>query len=689
MKQVLALVIFIFAAGAVCAQGKMDPVYAKLQRPANDTAKANALNTLARHHINHIQDSVEFYLEKAMQLSRALNYQYGITQANITRGVLETDKGNFPEALELLLTAEKEAGQLNDARMLSGVQLLIGNVYFKTGDVPRAMETYKKGLAMAQQYKLYANQASFYTSIGMSLRSMGELDSALYYYDRVLEVQQDFIHDSVVIAAAYNNIAAIHFMLDDMKTSENYLLKSYEINLLTGNEKYQLMNLGNLGAMAGNKDGNLEKAMEYYRKAIAMGERMGAKEALEGFYFAISQIQYNHGHFKDAYENLVTSLAYKDSVMNENKQSQILAISEEFKTQKIQDSLRLNQQALKLSQSNAEAAAHKADTATWQLIGSGGFLLFILVVLVIVYRTSQNQKKINALLQEKNDKINTQKVMIEEKNNELTDSISYAKRIQLALLPSSAYLKKILGDHFLMFKPKDIVSGDFYWVKKNANKHYFAVADCTGHGVPGAMMSMLGYETIEKISADTISDAAVFLSRINEAMMQSLSSKAEETDASQNQVKDGMDLSMCVVSEKQKLSYCGANNECYVIRRNDREMPAPDPMIHIHKGKDYSIIELKATKRPIGFYHADHQFKSVELQLFVGDMFFLFSDGYADQFGGDKGKKMKTSTFREVLLQNADKPMSQQLQALEDHLERWKSNFDQLDDITVLGVKVE
>ena len=686
MKRILAI-LFLLPLSNGFAQSKLETAYTKLHQPANDTAKANALNFLAKHHVNHIQDSSWFYVEKALTLSQQLNYSEGIIYAKMTRGTLEMDKGNYPESFKLLLEAEKQAEQINDHTLLSSVQLLLGNLHFITGDVPTALATYRKGLEIAKQYKLYSNQASLYTSIGMSLRHMGELDSALYYYDRVLEIESNVLHDSVVIAAAYNNIAALHFMREDLLTAENYLLKSYEINLLTGNEKYQLMNLGNLGAMAGRDDGNLEKAMEYYGQAIAMGEKLGAKDALEGFYFAISQIYHNHGKYKEAYENLVTSIQYKDSVMNDNKLAQILAISGEFQTQKIQDSLRLNQQELKLSQTNAEAANLKAATATWQLIGAGVLLLFILVILFAVYRASKNQQKINALLQEKNDEIEAQKMMIEEKNNELTDSISYAKRIQTALLPSQGYLRKILGDHFLLYKPKDIVSGDFYWVKLKDNKHFFAVADCTGHGVPGAMVSMLGYETIEKTSAEPVTDAAQFVNRINDALIGSLTSKGDE--GQQDQVKDGMDLSMCIVTEKQQLSYCGANNECYIIRRSEKEMPAPSEMITIHKGSHHSVIELKPTKRPVGFYYADQPFKSVELQLLKGDMFYLFSDGYADQFGGDKGKKMKTSAFREVLLNNAERSMKGQLQALEVHLEKWKSNFDQLDDITVLGVKVE
>jgi serine phosphatase RsbU (regulator of sigma subunit)/tetratricopeptide (TPR) repeat protein len=681
------LFLNLLSLGGIAQPTNIEATYTRLRSPLNDTAKVNALNRIAKYHVNKDQDSAWFYVQKAYDLSTSLDYPNGIAFAKLTMGVLESDRGNFPEALALILEASSLADSIGDNQTYAGCKLNLGNFYIKTGDHYKALEVYSEGIAFCEKHALYYTQASLYTSYGMGLKLTGQPDSALYYYDKVLQMHYDQLHDSVVIAAIYNNMASIHFAKGDHMTASNYLQKSLEINEKMGNQRYMLMNLSNLGELHGMQGGDFEKSQMYFNRALTMAKEMGAKEALETIYYGLSGTNYAHKRYKEAYEYLELSVAYKDSTMGDDKQAQIKEISEEFKTRQFKDSLQINQQQLEISNMNTEAANLRASKSTWQLLGSLFLLSAILVVLFFVYRNSKNQQRINQLLQEKNNEINHQKMEIEEKNTELTDSINYAKRIQQALLPSAGYLNKTLGDHFLFFKPKDIVSGDFYWVKKIENKHFFAVADCTGHGVPGAMMSMLGYETIEKVSSESFSNAAQFLNRVNEELTAALSSKTDEAES--RQVKDGMDLSMCIVTEKQKLSYCGANNECYIIRGNHQVMPEPNDMISLHKGELFSVIELKATKRPVGYHYAEQLFKNVELQLLKGDMFYLFSDGYADQFGGAKGKKMKTSVFRELLLQNAAKSMTDQRTALKDHLNNWKNNFDQLDDITVLGVKVE
>ena len=686
----LAFILTVFVAQAQPGreQPTIEASYAKVHAAANDTAKVNGLNYLAKYHVNVDQDSSRFYVEKALALAEKLNYRRGYGLAKLTMGILEADRGNYPESLDLILEATTIAEELKDYQFMAGCKLNLGNFYIKTENYDKAIEIYREGVAICEKHAIYYTQASLYTSIGMGLKMQGELDSALYYYEKVLDIHYSTLHDSVIIAAIYNNIAALHFTAGDVKTAENYLVKSLEINRITGNQRYILMNLSNLGGLVGAPGGDLKKSTEYFEMAIEMAKQMRSKEALESIYKNMSEVHYNHQKYKEAFDYQTLSLIYRDSILGEDKQSQIMEISEAFETKLIQDSLRIKEQELALSQSNEEAANLQAAKSAWQLIGAVVLLLCILVILFFVYRNSKNQKRINALLQEKNDEINHQKLEIEEKNTELTDSINYAKRIQNALLPSANYLDKVLGNHFLIFKPKDIVSGDFYWVKEAENLLYFAVADCTGHGVPGAMMSMLGYETIERVSNMSMSSSADFVNEVNDALVHSLSSKNASTNSSEA-VKDGMDLAFCMITDKRKLSFCGANNECYIIRKNGLPLPEISDMINLIRGDAYTVIELKATKRPVGAFDSNYPFKTVDLELLQGDTFYLFSDGYADQFGGEKGKKMKTSAFREALLKSTHLAMAAQCSFLENHLAVWQQNFDQLDDITVLGIKVE
>ena len=670
-------------------QSQLDKAHVAANQPANDTAKINALNYLAKYHANSNPDSSLLYANHALALSEKLHYLSGSAGAKLTKGIIETDKGNYPEALEWLLAAGADAQEAGDHRLYAASRLLLGNYYNIMNDSDKALDMFREGILVSQEHNFYPVQASLFTAVGSIMRTKGELDSALYYYDRVLDVARNYLRDSTLIASVYNNIGNVYFQKKQHRRAEAYILKSLEINRRTGNKRLELMNLGNLGTIMGDKEnGDLARSIKYYNEAIALGEELGAKDVLESFYKSVSQIYALHGNYKDAYEFMIMRLAYKDSVLDESKQNQILAISQQFKTRQIQDSLRYNQQELKLARLDEDAASLDATRKKWQLAGAIIILVAILVLLLMVYRTAQRRRRTNQLLQEKNYKISDQKLIIEEKNTEITNSINYARRIQSALLPSAGYMKKVLGDHFLLFKPKDIVSGDFYWVKSADDKHCFAVADCTGHGVPGAMLSMLAYETIEQVAAENPRDAAHFVNRINDVLTGWLSSKADDADQ-HVKVRDGMDLSVCMVSDRKILSYCGANNECYIIRKNVQPFPSENDVIAIHHGDQYSIIELKATRRPIGLSDTSQEFKSAQLQLLKNDMCYLFSDGYADQFGGDKGKKMKTSTFRQVLLQLADQPMTEQLMGLKDHLERWQNQFDQLDDITVLGVKIE
>ncbi|MBK6950463.1 MAG: tetratricopeptide repeat protein [Crocinitomicaceae bacterium] len=689
MRLVITLLILVLSNGFVLSQTNLEKNYAKLANPANDTAKVNALNFLAKYHINVDQDSSHFYVKNALILAEKLKYERGIGFGYLTSGILESDMGNYPEALKYILDATSIAEKIKDFPLLSGCKLNLGNFYIKTNDYDKALDIYREGLAISRQHNLFYSEASLLSSYGLALRLKGELDSSIFYYEKVLEIHHTTLHDSVVIAALYNNMASAHFAKGDIKTAENYLVESYKINKLMGNQRYMILNLSNLAELSGMEEGNIKESRAYFDEAIAMAKKARSKEALESIYLGMSETYYNHKIYDEAYLFLKLSLVYKDSVIGDGKHAEIMQISEEFKTRQIQDSLTIKEKELQLSQSNELAAELKASKTTWQLLGALIIMVAVIIVLIVVYRHSKNQKKINALLQDKNEEINHQKLEIEEKNTELTDSINYAKRIQQAILPSPNYMAKVLGDHFLIFRPKDIVSGDFYWIKQQSNRLYFAVADCTGHGVPGAMVSMLGFETIERVSGSEISDAAIFVNKINDALVTAFTARSEEIISNENQVKDGMDLSLCIVTDKKTVSYCGANNECYIIRKNDRPMPVSNDQIKITKRENFSVIELKPTKRPVGVFESEYEFKSVELQLEKGDLFYLFSDGYADQFGGPKGKKMKTSSFRDAILDAAHLPLQEQKQYLQNHLDNWQQNFDQLDDITVLSVKVE
>lgn len=268
-------------------------------------------------------------------------------------------------------------------------------------------------------------------------------------------------------------------------------------------------------------------------------------------------------------------------------------------------------------------------------------------------------------LNEAYEKLSESNLQLEEKNKDIMDSIRYAQRIQVAILPPEIVVKRHIPESFILFKPKDIVSGDFYWMEMQGNKVLYAAVDCTGHGVPGAFMSIVGHNGLNRaVHEYGLSKPSDILDKLNELLEETLRQK-DKID-----VKDGMDIALCCLDpENLKLEYSGANNELYLVRGRE-------------------IIEVKADKQPIGAFHTRRSFTNHALDLQKGDTIYTFTDGYADQFGGPKGKKFKYSQMKELLLSVQRLPMPQQREVLNNTIDSWKGDLVQIDDICMIGVRV-
>ena len=287
---------------------------------------------------------------------------------------------------------------------------------------------------------------------------------------------------------------------------------------------------------------------------------------------------------------------------------------------------------------------------------------------------AENERVLEQKVIERTEEVVRQKSEIENKNEELeilykqvTDSIHYAKRIQDAILPTSNIVKQLLPDSFILFKPKDIVSGDFYWIEKKNDLVYFAAVDCTGHGVPGAFMSLVGHNILKDIIKNTsATQPSEILDRLREGVVSTL-----RVDDSGKQAKDGMDMTLCAINYKtMELQYAAAFNPLYIVRNGE-------------------LILYPANKFPIGSYIGDKtSFDNHSIQLQKGDQIFIFSDGYADQFGGPNGKKFMVGNFRKLLTQISGLDSHHQKEKLDETLLTWQGGQEQVDDVLVIGVKV-
>lgn len=324
-----------------------------------------------------------------------------------------------------------------------------------------------------------------------------------------------------------------------------------------------------------------------------------------------------------------------------------------------------------------------------EILVSGGLLtgavaIFSILLIRMRYRLTKKEIIARLMLEKSKKQLEELKSVTEEKNKELIDSINYAKRIQDALITPITKLQKVLPQSFVVFMPKDILSGDFYWAaeitttkqnKPNNKIVAFAVADCTGHGVSGAFMSIIGLKILSQSKVQpNVNSPAEALNYLNGEVYNSINIHTSD----ENLIRDGMDIALCSLNLSEnseisksyaKLEYSGANNPLYIIR-------------------DGELLETKADKQPIGAYETEKSFQNHEIKLQKGDMVYIFSDGFADQFGGPKGKKYNYKQFKQLLTDISSLPVDKQKERLIDTHNAWKGSLEQLDDICIMGIRI-
>jgi len=397
-------------------------------------------------------------------------------------------------------------------------------------------------------------------------------------------------------------------------------------------------------------------------------ELLSAEAELEGKNRQIAEKESEIGKKNEALREYAVQMEEAARDLNE-KQEQLAKSDEQLRKSEEQVAVYEDQIVLQLE------ALQKQKIV---LIAAAVALLLLLGLAWFIFVNYRNKKRANELLEEKNRKITAQKDEIERQKEvaenqrdqiayqkkHITDSIHYALKIQRAILPSLELFTDEI-DHFVLYKPRDIVSGDFYWVDKIDNKQIIITADCTGHGVPGAFMSMLGVSLLNEIILNrNILAPHEILNNLRAMVIESLGQAQSGTE-----VKDGMDMTVTVIDfDKDKLYYAGANN----------------PLYHIRDGE---LEQYKADKMPVAIHERMEDFNLVTLDLKKGDTFYTFSDGYVDQFGGPKQKKFMSKNFKRVLLEIQDLEMYEQGRKLDEIFEEYKSDVEQIDDVVVIGVR--
>ena len=483
------------------------------------------------------------------------------------------------------------------------------------------------------------------TNIGNCIMYEGNYKDAIPYYKEVISLAEPG-KDLQSIGDAYTNSAHCYYYMNEKVKAKEQYYKGLLYREKTGVPSFLADSYYNYGYML-YEDGDVKSAKEYAYKALKLTKPTGDKDNLIDLYSFFSEIALNEKDYKNAYYFSDTMRKYKDSVINETNVQSLNEMSQKFDSEKKEIMIESlgKEKLLKEKENNQQKII--------LLIVSAAFILSIGLGTYAFFQYKEKRKA--------NEIISEQKNALEEKQKEILDSIYYAKRIQHTLLAHNDFLSENLQEYFILFQPKDIVSGDFYWASKKGNKFYIAVCDSTGHGIPGAFMSLLNISFLnEAVNEKNIEQPNEILNFVRNRLITNINKDGQQ---------DGFDgILLCIDSTQKTITYSAANNSPVLVRDN-------------------TLTELEYDKMPVGISDKSDSFKLFEIKNQPNDFIYLYTDGYADQFGGEKGKKFKYKSLNNLILKIHNQALSDQRNTLKQEIDAWKGNLEQVDDICVLGLK--
>jgi serine phosphatase RsbU (regulator of sigma subunit) len=570
----------------------------------------------------------------------------------LTLSVLQT----YSQSISVLENRLKTAKGIDQIKIL----LDLSEAYM-TKDLEKSLKYSEKALSLTKKTKVTPElKAEIFNTLGNVHYYRKDYSKSVKYYEESLDLKMNKASDNE-IAKSYYNIALLYEKIGKRSKAENNYERGVDYATKADNVTIQAYCYRNL-AFLNEMEGNYKKSSGYMKQYIIIKD------------LSFSETQ-----------DILKTVIDKEKQLREEKEIQVKVLEEDTlkKAQKI-DTLNLQkeiaEQEIEISVKNQELQKAEIQRHKMQLYILFGWIVIVIIIGLYILRSYLQKKKVNTLLLYKNAEIRQQKyeiesqnsmlldqkVRIEQSHRQITDSINYAKRIQKALLRIEKPIEDSFSEYFLYYKPRDIVSGDFYWVNKFKDNIIVVAADCTGHGVPGAFMSMLGISLLnELVLSEGMDNPGLILNALRSRVKMYLKQTGKIDES-----KDGMDMALIIINTTNlEAKYSGANNPIYIIRENN-------------------LMEYKATKNPIGIYLNEQNFRTDEIQLQRGDRVYLFSDGYMDQFGGLNGLKLKSGKFKEMLLSINQKTMEEQKDLLEKAFNIWRGKYDQVDDILILGIKL-
>lgn len=651
------LILFSFSPAFSQPVSDPDSLIKAIHDPSlTDSLRVRFYNRLTKHFTRIEASKAEAYSDSAIELAEKIHFISGKADALNNKGVIYNSKGDYEKALSFYYASLKLFEESGYKYGIARAYNNLGGIYYSRHDYNRSLDFYRRSLEIKKQIKDLRGTAATLNNMGNVYYSLKEPQKSLEYRQQALKIYEQ-IADPSGLSVTLNNIGMIYTDMSDFETALIYYFKGLDIKRKLNEPGSIAITLINIGTVYINAK-QYPKADKYFNEALEIAQRIGAKAEIKDAYYGLAVNAQQQKDYEKAYNYLDKYAAIKDSIFNEESSMMVAEIQTKYETEK-------KEQEIVLLNKDKELQATKIKrqkTVNYSIWS--GLILFIFFSGFLYNRIkiTRKQKQI----------IEDQKVVVEEKNKEITASMHYARRIQKALFASEKLLDENLPEYFILNKPRDIVSGDFYWASSlrsgpHKGRFIFGVCDCTGHGVPGAFMSLLNISLLnETVIEREIVRPDEILNEVREKIITVLNPEGTAEES-----RDGMDAVLCSIDhERTTLIFACANNPLWLVRGNE-------------------LIVHKPDKYPVGMHQGElSPFTLNSVQLQKGDTIYIFSDGYADQFGGHQGKKFKREKLKELIFSNREKPLKEQRQILEETFDTWKSGYEQVDDVLVMGIRI-
>ena len=724
-------------------------LFTKINPASPDSTQIRIYIDLCNEYRAKNKDSALIWINKAVKLcvTKKINQLYD--DVLYIKATVYYFSGDFKTSKNLQYQSIKIARSTNDLKIESKNFNLLGAIEFNEGNYQKAAQHYNTKLKLSQSLNDTSAIIETYYNISLIHQSIGDFKKAIDYNFKILKLAKTFKNDEAILLSS-QGLAVGYFRLNEhakarayvkiakdlaIKLSDYYTLsgiyidegnyfqelndddsailcyrKSMAISNTAKDKYHYAIAVCNLSASILNQ-GNLDSAILLLKEGIHLNEQLNRKQGLASAWRNLANCYSLKNEIPEALSACRKAIHY--SIIIESNEDKMFSYEVMYKIKeklKQADSALYYFQQFIIFKDSINSAAQIREVLRKEIVNEKeesdrkrkqdlaisnatiekqslqnkffiAFSIIISIVLLLLYRNFKQKKK-------SEEEIKGQKLIIEHKNKDILDSINYSLRIQQAILPSADEIKKLLPNSFLIFKPKDIVSGDFYFIEKvntNSQDDWVAVslADCTGHGVPGAFMSIMGYNFLKQsLINKSINDPAQALDFVNRQLFDLLRFEKQE-----GMLRDGMDVAFIALNKTtNEMAFAGANNNALIITKKlNKEKLRNNNTRLVIENDTHCLFELIPNKQHIGYNEIINRFQVINLKLEKGDQLYMFTDGYADQFGGPKGKKFKYSNLYRSIFENANYSISEQGNLLETKFDEWKKGFDQIDDVSVIG----